>query len=143
MAHIKDLRTRCLRGLQLLSSLSRLKWEADRTTLLHIYRSLVRSRLDYGCQIYASATASTLKVLDPVHHRGLRLATATFRSSPVVSIYVRQESRLWNIAEISCASRCIPGYERCRTLLHMTCLLLTPLTTYLSADNIINRLATE
>ena len=87
-SHIRDLRARCLNGLQLLNCLSHFKWGADRTSLLRVYRSLIRSRLDYCCQIYASATASTLKTLDGIHHRALRLATGAFRSSPVASLYV-------------------------------------------------------
>ena len=85
--HIRDLRTRCLQSLQLLSCLSHTTWGADRTTLLRVYRSLIRSRLDYGCQIYGSATATCLKTLDSIHHRALRLATGAFRSSPVLSLY--------------------------------------------------------
>ena len=86
-AHIKKLRTRCLRSLQLLNCLSRMTWGADRTTLLRVYRSLIRSQLDYGCQIYGSATATTLKTLDSIHHQALRIATGAFRSSPVESLY--------------------------------------------------------
>ena len=85
--HLKRLRTRCLQALQLLQCLSHLKWGADRSTLLHIYRALVRSRLDYACQVYASANKTALGMLDPIHHRALRLATGAFRSSPVVSLY--------------------------------------------------------
>ena len=85
--HLKLLRTQCLRALQLLQCLSHLKWGADRSTLLHIYRALVRSRLDYACQVYASTNQTALGMLDPIHHRALRLATGAFRSSPVVSLY--------------------------------------------------------
>ena len=85
--HIKNLRTRCHRSLQLLTCLSHMTWGADRTTLLRVYRSLIRSQLDYGCQIYGSATATCLKTLDGIHHQALRIATGAFRSSPVVSLY--------------------------------------------------------
>ena len=86
-AHIKDLRTRCLQSLQLLSCLSHTTWGVDRTTLRRVYRSLIRSRLDYGCHIYGFATATCLKTLDSIHHRALRLATGAFQSSPVLSLY--------------------------------------------------------
>lgn len=55
--------------------------------LLRIYRAVVRSRLDYGSIVYGSARASVLKMLDPIHHQGLRLATGAFRTSPVLSLY--------------------------------------------------------
>ena len=53
--HIGYLRAKCLEALNLLKVLSRTSWGADRTTLLKLYRSLVRSKLDYGCIIYGSA----------------------------------------------------------------------------------------
>ena len=86
-SHIKNLRTRCLKGLQILTCLSHLHWGADRVTLLRVYRSLIRSALDYGCQLCRSATVSALKTLDPIHHRVLHIASEAFRSSPVVSLY--------------------------------------------------------
>lgn len=85
--HLKDLRQRCLSSMQLMKCLSHFKWGADRSILVHIYRALIRSRLDYACQIYASATRTALKMIDPVHHQALRLATGAFRSTPVVSLY--------------------------------------------------------
>ena len=60
----------------------------DRTVLLNWYRSLVRSTLDYGCIAYGSARPSYIKLLDTVHHQGLRLSLGAFRTSPVDSLYV-------------------------------------------------------
>ena len=50
-------------------------------------RSLVRSKLDYGCIVYGSARRSILKQLDPIH-QGLRIALGTFRTSPAQSLYI-------------------------------------------------------
>ena len=52
--HIKFLKAKCLKALNLLNVLSHTSWGADRTTLLRLYWSLVRSKLDYGCIIYGS-----------------------------------------------------------------------------------------
>ena len=71
-----------------LKVLSRTEWGADQTTLLTLYRSLVRSKLDYGCLVYGSASKTALAKLDPVHNQGLRLCLGAFRSSPVESLYV-------------------------------------------------------
>ena len=46
-------------------------WGADRTTLLKLYRSLVRSKLDHGFIIYGSARKSYLQMLYPIHNQGL------------------------------------------------------------------------
>ena len=71
--------------------LSHTSWGADRTTLLKLYRSLVRSKLDYGCIIYGSARKSYLQMPDPIHNQGLRLALGAFRTSPVASLYVEAD----------------------------------------------------
>jgi hypothetical protein len=66
--------------------LSGASWGGDRAVMLRLYRSLVRSKLDYGSVTYRSATQAKLRISDPVHHAGIRLATGTFRTSPV-SLY--------------------------------------------------------
>ena len=53
--HIKSLKAKCIKALNLLKVLSHTSWGADLTTLLKLYRSLVRPKLDYGCIIYGSA----------------------------------------------------------------------------------------
>ena len=55
----------------------------DRTVLLNLYRSLIRSKLGYGSIVYGSARNS----LDTIHHQGLRLALGAFRTSPIESLY--------------------------------------------------------
>ena len=72
--HIKYLKAKCLKALNLLKVLSQTSWGADRTTLLKLYRSLVWSKLDYGCIINGSARKPYLQMLDPIHNQGLRLA---------------------------------------------------------------------
>ena len=80
--------------------LSHTSWGADRTTLLKLYQSLVRSKLDYGCIIYGSAQKSNLQMLDPLHNQGLRLALGAFRTFPVASLYVEaDESSLYSQRE--------------------------------------------
>ena len=71
--HIKHLKAKCLKALKLLKMVSHTSWGADRTTLLKLYWSLVRSKLDYACIIYGSARESYLQMLDPIHNQGLRL----------------------------------------------------------------------
>ena len=53
--HIKYLKAKCLKALNLLKVLSHTSWGAERTTLLHLYRSFIRLKLDYGSIVYGSA----------------------------------------------------------------------------------------
>ena len=49
----------------------------------------MRSRLDYGAIVYASANDKPLSSLDPVHNRVIHLCTGAFRPSPVQSLYAK------------------------------------------------------
>ena len=86
--HINYLKAKCHKALQLLRVVAHTDWGADKSTLLKLYKSLVRSKLDYGCFIYGSARKSYLRCLDSIHHLGLRLVLGALRTSPVESPYV-------------------------------------------------------
>ena len=86
--HINYLKAKCQQALQLLRVVAHTDWGADKSTLLKSYRSLVRSKLDYGCLTYGAARKSYLRCLDSIHHLGLRLALGALRTSTVESFYV-------------------------------------------------------
>ena len=88
LPHIRALKARCLKALDVLKVLAATEWGADSNVLLQLYRALVRSKLDYGSIVYGSARKSYVKLLDPVHHQGLRLSLGVFRTSPIQSLYV-------------------------------------------------------
>ena len=60
-AHIKYLKDRCLKALNLLRVVAHKDWGADTATLLKLYRTHVRSKLDFGCVVYGSARPSALE----------------------------------------------------------------------------------
>ena len=80
--------TLSVKALDILHVVGHTDWGADRIILLRLYRSLVRSKLDYGCIVYGSARQSILKQLDPIHHQGLRITLGAFRTSPAQSLYI-------------------------------------------------------
>ena len=86
LPHIKKLKAKCLRSLNILKYLSHPKTGCNRATLLHIYKSLIRPLLDYGSPIYGLAPTTYLKLLDTVQSSSIRLATGAFRSSPMLSL---------------------------------------------------------
>jgi len=85
--HIQNIRQSCMKKLNLLKTVANRNWGADRTTLFRLYRSLIRPVIDYGCQIYGSASEVVLARLDPIHNAAIRICTGAFRSSPVISLY--------------------------------------------------------
>ena len=88
LPHITALKKKCKKALNLLKVVAHSEWGADRKVLLRLYRSLIRSKLDYGSIVYGSARKSYLKILDSIHNEGLRLVLGAFRTSPINSLYV-------------------------------------------------------
>ena len=88
LSHIEELKTNCVQRLNILRVISHNTWGADRKTLLRLHEALILSKLDYGSQVYGSASPTYLKKLDPIHNTGLRLCTGAFKSSPIESLYV-------------------------------------------------------
>ena len=94
--HIKQLKAKCQKALNLLRVVAQTDCRADRKILLNLYRTIIRSKLDNGSMIYGSARKSYLKMLE-IHHQGLRLALGAFRTSPSESLLAEaNESSLNN-----------------------------------------------
>jgi len=89
LPHIRYLKEKCVKALNLLRVVAHTSWGADQHTLLHLYRSLVRSKLDYGSVVYDSARESYLRMLDPIQNHALRLCLGAFRTSPASSMCVQ------------------------------------------------------
>ena len=52
-----------------------------------LYRAIVRSKFDYGCIVYDTASNTNLWQLHSIHNSGLWLALGAFCTSPVSSLY--------------------------------------------------------
>ena len=86
--HIDYLRKRCFKALNIIKVLSHQEWGADTKTLLKLYESLVRSKVDYGSIVYRNADMSQLRRLEVIHNEGLRLCLGAFKSSPIESLNI-------------------------------------------------------
>ena len=84
--HVDNLIMSCKRKLNLLKVIAGIKWGGDANTLLGIYQTLILSRIDYGCEVYGTASQSLLKKLDTVHHAALRYCLGAFRTTPSLSL---------------------------------------------------------
>ena len=72
LPHIRYLKEKCVKALNLLRIVAHTSWGADQQTLLHLYISLVRSKLDYGSVVYGSMQESYLRILNPIQNHTLR-----------------------------------------------------------------------
>ena len=61
--HIEYIKGKCLEAMNIIFMISRRNQETESESLLRIYRSLVRSKLDYGCDIYGTEPANVLEKL--------------------------------------------------------------------------------
>jgi ribonuclease HI len=86
--HLKYLRAKCLKTMNLLRIVAHQDWGGDTQTLLKLYRCLIRSKLDYGSIIYGAARKSYICMLDPIQNQALRLCLGAFRTSPVESLQI-------------------------------------------------------
>ena len=90
--YIETLKAETMRSLNILRVVSKVNYGADRKTLLRLYWAICKSKLDYGSQMYSSASPNALKKLDSVHNEALRICTGAFRTSPVTSLQVEAGS---------------------------------------------------
>ena len=89
------------------------EWGADQGTLLKLYWSLIRSKLDYGSFIYQSARKTYLKILNPICHGGLKLVLGAFRMSPVKSLYAEANEVPANIRSNKLATQYYAKLKLC------------------------------
>jgi ribonuclease HI len=86
--HLLNLKANCQKLLGLMRSISSLTWGADQNTLKLVYIAYIRSKLDYGSIIYASAHKTNLQIIDSIANEALRISTGAFKSTPIESIYI-------------------------------------------------------
>jgi len=86
--HIESTRKKCVSSMNLLKVLSHFNWGADRKILLQLFRSLIRSKIDYGLIVYGAARPSYIKRLETVHNAALRICLGAYRTSPISSLQV-------------------------------------------------------
>lgn len=86
-SHIMALKKNAYKSLNVIKTLSHYEWGAEGTILLNVYRSLVRTKLDYGSICYGNSDSKILKIVDTIHNAGLRLSIGAFKSSPIISLH--------------------------------------------------------
>lgn len=104
-SYLRSLKMTCQKALSLLRILAHTSWGADRDTLL-FHRTLVLPMLEYGCEIYSSAKENRPRILDSVHHAGVRCVTGPFRS-PVNPSGAIWPKLLQHLMQTSCFLICV------------------------------------
>ena len=85
-AHVDYLRVECAKRIDLMKTISSIKWGASSKILRSFYVSYIRSKLDYGAMIYCTAAATNLKKLDIIQNTCCRLILGARKSTPIQSL---------------------------------------------------------
>lgn len=80
--HVDKLRGRCYRALNIVRFLRGTWWGADPGTLLVLYKSFVRSILDYGSFVYFPTRKATQSRIEAIQYSAIRLALGLRLSTP-------------------------------------------------------------
>ena len=97
--HIQGVKSKGQKRLNVIRALSATQWGGDRKTLLLLYKSLVRSVLEYNSFIFTHIALSNQKQLETIQNSALRIVTGAFRTTPTNSLLT--EVNLPTLAERS------------------------------------------
>jgi len=89
--HIEYVVTKCKKRLNLMRAVSGRCWGASQRSLLTIYRSLIRSVIDYGAIAYDNASESQLAKLDSIQYQALKISTGAMVATPLATLQVHCE----------------------------------------------------
>ena len=78
-----------VQALNLIRVVAHLTWGGGRDTFRMLYRTILRSKLDYGCIVYGTASYTNLRQVDSIHNSGLRPALGALCTSPVSNMYTQ------------------------------------------------------
>ncbi|XP_025419689.1 uncharacterized protein LOC112690014 [Sipha flava] len=84
--HFSVLKTNTSKTTNIIKILANNKWGAQSKILHNVYKTLNRSKIEYGAIIYGSAKSTSLEKLETIQNNNLRLITGAFKSSPIKSL---------------------------------------------------------
>lgn len=86
--HINHLVASCNKSINLMKCLCSTRWGADPSTLVTLYRGIIRSRLDYGCFLYTSCAETSFRRVERIQFQSIRVALGALHSSPTNALQV-------------------------------------------------------
>ena len=86
--HVNHVVDKCKKRLNLLRAISGNKWGASKKSLLLVYRSLIRSVVEYGCIAYDSMGVENKRKLDSIQAQALRIACGAVAGTATAALKV-------------------------------------------------------
>ena len=87
-AHIAQLSNKCKKTHALLRCIAANELGADQQSLMMLYRTLIRSRLEYGYELYGPAARLALSPVCAITNEALRIETGVFKTTPINNLYI-------------------------------------------------------
>lgn len=80
--HIEKTKIECKNRTDIMKYLSNKHIGAHPSSLLNMYKGVIRSKLDYGSTIYGIASKAQLRTLDTIHLSGIKIALGLLKNTP-------------------------------------------------------------
>lgn len=84
--YVTEIKTKCIKRLQIIRSLAHTKWGANQFCLQKLYNAMILPLMDYGDIFYNTAAKSHVNKLNFIQNSALRLISGAFRTTPVNSL---------------------------------------------------------
>jgi ribonuclease HI len=84
--HVDNLVVRCKKDLNVLRAVTGTSWGASRETLLTLYRTLIRSKLDYGCEAIQMQATCIKQRLDSIQYKALKIALGAISGTSLAAL---------------------------------------------------------
>lgn len=82
-AHVNHIIQKAHRGLNIMRAICGTEWGAEPATLLIMYKAIVRSHLEFGIQVLATASKKNLLKLNHMQNAALRIITGCMKCTPI------------------------------------------------------------
>ena len=93
--HLKNLKEKATKRLNLVKRLASTKWGADKQTIRQLYMGYVRSVLDNNLPLQSIASTSNTTALDKTQNQALRLICGGMRSTPTAACEIEADIEPW------------------------------------------------
>jgi len=86
-AHIENILRNSKGKINLLRSLTGYRWGASKKTLIRIYDTLIKPKLDYGIEIMHTASKKSTDKLEKIENMCLRICCGAMKSTPIDALH--------------------------------------------------------
>lgn len=117
--HLRDLCRNVVRRMDILKHLASPNWGANSKFLRQFYCMYIRAKIDYGCLLYRTASASLLSRLEVLQNSCLRLILGARRTSPILSLQAETHLPPLSLRRQFLAARFFVRLQ-CRPATHVT-----------------------